>query len=246
MVDLAITYHVEGPREQPSREIYEEIARQVKLADRLDWGHAWFAEHHAHAHIGHVPHPVVFCVHLAARTKHIHLGAAVVTVNLHHPVLLAEQIAMADVLSGGRMSLGLGTGSTPGEFQLFGVQLSEAERRARFVEVLDLFEAAWRGDELQLDGDYIRVASPPLLPKPERELWRAMWIGANSADSARLAGERGYGLQVSNLRTIPQLQELVAAYREGRAASTRELGPERIAASAPFYLAETDERALDE
>jgi alkanesulfonate monooxygenase SsuD/methylene tetrahydromethanopterin reductase-like flavin-dependent oxidoreductase (luciferase family) len=72
----------------------------------------------------------------------------------------------------------------------------------------------------------------------------ALWIGANSPDSAQLAGQRGYGLQLSNLRTIPQLRELIAAYRQGRESSARQLGPERIAASAPLYVAEDDARAL--
>jgi alkanesulfonate monooxygenase SsuD/methylene tetrahydromethanopterin reductase-like flavin-dependent oxidoreductase (luciferase family) len=246
VVDFALTYHVEGPRERPSGEIYEEIARQVELADRLGFAHAWFGEHHAHAHVGHAPHPLLYAIHLAGRTKQIHLGSAVICVNLHHPVMLAEQIAMADVLSGGRMSLGLGTGSTAAEFALFGVELSEPARRARFVEVLDLMEAAWRGDELHAQGEHLRVSSPPLLPRPTRDMRGGLWIGANSPDSASLAGRRGYGLQLSNLRTLPQLRELVAAYRAGRDAANRPISPERIAASAPFYVADTDERAVDQ
>jgi alkanesulfonate monooxygenase SsuD/methylene tetrahydromethanopterin reductase-like flavin-dependent oxidoreductase (luciferase family) len=238
VVDYALTYHVEGPRERPSGEIYAEVGRQVELADRLGFAHAWFGEHHGHVHLGHAPFPVLYALHLAGRTKQIHLGSAVICVNLHHPVMLAEQIAMADVLSGGRMSLGLGTGSTATEFALFGVQLSEAERRARFVEVLDLMEAAWRGEQLDAKGEHVRVASPPLLPLPTRDMRQALWIGANSLDSAALAGRRGYGLQLSNLRTVPQLRELVGAY-------TAE-GGTRVAASAPMYVAESDERALDE
>lgn len=238
MVDYALTDHVEGPREQPSAEIYAELDRLVGQADRLGFAHAWFGEHHGHAHLGHVPYPVLFALHLAGRTERIHLGAAVLCVNLHHPVMLAEQIAMADVLSGGRMSVGLGTGSTAAEFALFGVQLSEPERRARFVEALDLMEAAWRCEPLNAFGEHIRVASPPLLPRPTRDMRRALWIGANSPDSASLAGRRGYGLQLSNLRTIPQLKELIGAYRSD--------GGERVAASAPLYVAETDRRAEDE
>jgi alkanesulfonate monooxygenase SsuD/methylene tetrahydromethanopterin reductase-like flavin-dependent oxidoreductase (luciferase family) len=238
VVDYALTYHVEGPRERPSGEIYEEIARQVELADRLGFAHAWFGEHHAHAHVGHAPYPVLFALHLAGRTNQIHLGSAVICVNLHHPVMLAEQIAMADVLSGGRMSLGLGTGSSPAELALFGVQLDEPSRRARFVEVLHLMEAAWRGEELSFDGEHVRVTSAPLLPRPTRDMRDALWIGANSVDSAQLAGRRGYGLQLSNLRTVPQLKELIQAYSDA--------GGTRVAASAPMYLAESDARALDE
>ena len=120
-VDYAVTYHVEGDRSSPSKAIFDEITRQIELADGLGIEHAWFAEHHGHAHFGHSPHPVAYCLYLAGRTQRIKLGAAVVCVNLHHPVLVGEQIAMLDVLSGGRASVGLGSGSTPAEFALYGV-----------------------------------------------------------------------------------------------------------------------------
>ena len=90
----------------------------------------------------------------------------------------------------------------------------------------------------------MRVKAPGLLPRPERDLRDGLWIGANSLDSAQLAGERGYGLQLSNLRTTPELQALIGAYRAGRSATAREVGPERIAASAPVYVAASDDRAL--
>jgi alkanesulfonate monooxygenase SsuD/methylene tetrahydromethanopterin reductase-like flavin-dependent oxidoreductase (luciferase family) len=246
-VDYAVTYHVEAERETPSGEVYREIGRQVELADRLGIAHAWFAEHHGHAHIGHCPHPIAYASYLAGRTERIGLGAAVVCVNLHHPVLVAEQIAMLDVLSGGRASVGLGSGSTASEFALYGVpEMAPEARRGRFVEILDLMERVWSGEPFEWRGEHFQARSPGCLPRPLGSVSEKLWIGANSADSAGLAGARGYGLQLSNLRTIPDLQALIAAYRGGRAGADRRLGPERIAASAPLYVAESDQRALDE
>jgi alkanesulfonate monooxygenase SsuD/methylene tetrahydromethanopterin reductase-like flavin-dependent oxidoreductase (luciferase family) len=162
-------------------------------------------------------------------------------------VLLAEQIATADVLSGGRMSIGVGSGSTASEFALFGVdEMAPNVRRERFVEVLDLLETAWSGAPFDFRGQHFQIRGAGLLPRPERDMAEALWIGANSPDSADLAGQRGYGLQLSNLRTIPELRELIAAYRQGREASSRELGPERVAASAPLYVATDDARALSD
>lgn len=245
-MEYALTYHVEGERDLPSARIYQEIERQVLLADRLGYHAAWFAEHHAHAHVGHMPHPLLFALHLAARTSRIQLGSAVLCVNLHHPVLVAEQIAVADVLSGGRMSLGLGSGSTPSEIALYAApDLPPDGRRARFEEVLDVLEAAWTGEPFERRGAHLQVAAPAgLLPVPDDALLDRLWIGANSLDSAHLAGRRGYGLQLSNLRTVPDLRALIGRYREGRAAAARPIGPERIAASAPCYVAPTDARAL--
>jgi alkanesulfonate monooxygenase SsuD/methylene tetrahydromethanopterin reductase-like flavin-dependent oxidoreductase (luciferase family) len=246
-VDYGVTYHVEAERATPSADVYKEVGRQVELADRLGIAHAWFAEHHDHAHIGHCPHPIAYAVYLSGRTERIGLGAAVVCVNLHHPVLVAEQIAMLDVLSGGRASVGLGSGSTPGEFALYGLPEPTPEaRRARFVEILDLMERVWTGEPFEWRGEHFQVRSSGALPRPLGRVADKLWIGANSPDSARLAGARGFGLQLSNLRTIPDLQMLVAAYRAGRAESSRELGPERIAASAPLYVAASDQAALEQ
>jgi alkanesulfonate monooxygenase SsuD/methylene tetrahydromethanopterin reductase-like flavin-dependent oxidoreductase (luciferase family) len=88
-VDFILTYHVEGERETPSGEVFAEIGRQVGLADDLGYHAAWFAEHHFHVHRGHLPNPVLFAVHLAARTHQIRLGSAVICTALHHPLRLA-------------------------------------------------------------------------------------------------------------------------------------------------------------
>src|SRR5690348_15607775 len=102
----ALTYHVEGPRDRPSEEIYEEIAQQVILADDLGFGYAWFAEHHSHIHWGHMPCPLLLALHIAGRTRRIRTGTAVICLNMHSAVEVAEQVAVADHLAGGRISPG--------------------------------------------------------------------------------------------------------------------------------------------
>src|SRR5262249_39278432 len=104
LVRFALTYHIEGPRERPSLEIYEEVAAKVELADRLGFDYAWFAEHHSHIHLGHLPCPLLLALHLAGRTQRIHLGTAVICLNMHDAVEVAEQAAVADLLTGGRIS----------------------------------------------------------------------------------------------------------------------------------------------
>src|SRR5436309_7917464 len=121
MLEVGITDHVEGPGGRPSAEVFEEVAELVELADGLRVRYAWFAEHHAHAHRGHLPTPLLYALHLAGRTSSIRLGTAVMCLNLHHPLDVAEQVAVADALSGGRMAVGFGSGSTPEEFGLFGL-----------------------------------------------------------------------------------------------------------------------------
>lgn len=245
-MDLILTYHVEGERETPSAQVFAEVERQVCLADELGYHAAWFAEHHFHVHRGHLPNPLLYALHLAGKTARIHLGSAVICTGLHHPLRLAEDLITADVLSGGRLSIGLGSGSTAPEFAAFGVskedQAAEA-RHARFAEQLEVLEQAWAGEPIAVHGQYVDVDVPALLPQPIRSLGDLLWIAANSVPQAAVAGRRGYGVMLSRERTLPETQALLQAYREGRAEA--ELSPDggRIAASRPMFVGESDAAA---
>jgi alkanesulfonate monooxygenase SsuD/methylene tetrahydromethanopterin reductase-like flavin-dependent oxidoreductase (luciferase family) len=130
---IGLTDHLEGPRDQPSAAIFDEVADLVRLADQMGVQYAWFSEHHAHAHYGHMPTPLLYALHLAGQTRNIRLGTAIICLNLHHPLDIAEQVAVADVLTTGRLAVGFGSGSTPEEFGLFGLpETDDHERHARF------------------------------------------------------------------------------------------------------------------
>ena len=128
---IGLTDHLEGPRDQSSSGIFDELTELIQLADRLGVDYAWFTEHHAHAHWGHLPTPLLFALHLAGQTREIRLGTAIICLNLHHPLDVAEQVAVADVLTKGRMAVGFGSGSTPEEFRLFGLPETGRTRTAR-------------------------------------------------------------------------------------------------------------------
>ena len=121
LIQVGLTDHLEGPRDQPSAVILDEVADLVRRADALGVHYAWFSEHHAHAHHGHLPAPLLFALHLAGQTRNIRLGTAIICLNLHHPLDIAEQVAVADLLTKGRLAVGFGSGSTPEEFGLFGL-----------------------------------------------------------------------------------------------------------------------------
>src|SRR6516165_5949507 len=161
MFSIGITDHLEGPREQSSAQIYEEVAELVRLADDLGVRYAWFSEHHAHAHHGHLPTPLLFALHLAGQTRQIRLGTAIICLNLHHPLDVAEQVAVADILAGGRLAVGFGSGSTPEEFGLFGLPVTDDdERHERFEEALRLIRSAWSGNGT-MTGESQRYFSVP-------------------------------------------------------------------------------------
>ena len=235
----ALTYHVEGPRERPSAEIYEEIARQVVLADDLGLHYAWFAEHHSHVHWGHMPCPLLLALHMAGRTRRIHPGTAVICLNMHAAVEVAEQVAVADHLAGGRLSPGFGSGSTPEELALFGLPSVDAEaRHARFAESLAIIRAVWAGEgPSRPRGDGPGYGVP--LPKARQGLLERSWLAANSLDAARIAGEGGHNMMFSYLRTPEQYETLYAAYRDAG-------GRGHVAANRPVYVGEDDAAAWRE
>jgi alkanesulfonate monooxygenase SsuD/methylene tetrahydromethanopterin reductase-like flavin-dependent oxidoreductase (luciferase family) len=248
-IQTVLTYHVEDERETPSRQVFEEVGAQVRLADRLGFHAVWFAEHHFHVHRGHLPNPILLALHLAGQTERIHLGSAVVTSALHHPLRLAEDMLTAEVLTGGRLSIGLGSGSTKSEFSAFGVPEADQEpeaRHKRFAEGLEVLEQAWCGGPVSVHGRYVDVESPPVLPHPMRPLSDLLWIAANSTAQAEVSGRRGYGIMLSRERGPGEMEQIVASYWRGREESGLPRAGGRVAASRPVYVGRSDVEARDE
>lgn len=229
MFSIGLTDHLEGPVDQPSAAIFDEAVELVELADQLGVRYAWFTEHHQHAHKGHLPTPLLMALHVAGRTRHIHPGTAIICLNLHHPIDAAEQTAVADVLTGGRMAIGFGGGSTPEEAQLFGANLDdERSRHERFARALQTVLAVWRGEP-----PYERA-----LPRPAADLRSRSWVAVNSVGSARIAGALGFNMMFSHLRTPAQYREFRAAYQE-------EGGRGLVAANRPVFVGPNDREAME-
>ncbi len=239
---IGLTDHLEGPRERPSAAIFDEVADLVRLADHLGVQYAWFSEHHAHAHYGHMPTPLLYALHLAGQTRSIRLGTAIICLNLHHPLDIAEQVAVADILSNGRMAIGFGSGSTPEEFGLFGLpETDDHERHARFEEALALIRSAWSGTFAGTeDGKFPRYfAVPPHdpLPVPSADLSTRCWVAVNSIGSARIAGSFNFNMLFSHLRTPEQYRLYRAAYRAAG-------GTGLVAANRPVFVGPDDASAF--
>lgn len=240
LMRIGITDHLEGPADQPSQEIFGQVADLVRLADELGADYFWFAEHHAHAHHGHLPAPLLLALHLAQQTRQIRLGTAIICLNLHHPLAVAEQVAVADILANGRLAPGFGSGSTPEEFALFGLPVTdECERHARFAEALRIMQDAWAGRIDGAAGQYFHVAACAPLPRPGADLSGRSWVAANSVEAARIAGDLGFNMLFSHLRTPSEYRQYIAAYRQAG-------GHGLIAANRPVYVGGDDATALAE
>jgi len=175
-------------------ERYRLATEQIVHAERFGLESAWVAQHHFDATEGGLPAPFVFLAQVAARTSRIRLGTGVVTLPLENPLRVAEDAAVLDLLSGGRLEVGVGTGGNPSSFAAFGYD--NAERGAIFARYLRILLDAWRGEDVGGDNR-IYPAAPQL---PDR-----VWQATFSVEGGRRAGLAGHGLMLS--RTQPRLAQ---------------------------------------
>lgn len=151
-------------RDKAPRDIYREMVEQVKLAEDVGYEIAWFAEHHFSNYCV-MPSPLSIVHYMAPQTSRIKLGPAVIVAPLYEPMRLIEDIAVADVLSDGRMVLGFGSGYQQYEFHKFGVRLEDSKKI--FNETLDLVELFMDGsDSIEYDGEFIKVPETHFIVRP--------------------------------------------------------------------------------
>src|SRR5438105_1048122 len=140
---------------------YREIVDLARLAETLGFESVWVSEHHGSGD-GYMPSLLPTLAAFAAATEHIKLGTGVMLTPFHHPLRLAEDAATVDLISGGRLILGLGLGWREEEFRMFGVPISERVRRT--IETVEVLRRAWTGERFSYQGQvlsYDRVKVPP-------------------------------------------------------------------------------------
>jgi putative FMN-dependent luciferase-like monooxygenase len=179
--------------EATAQERYRLATEQIVAAETHGFDSAWVAQHHFHEPEGGLPAPLVFLAQVAARTSRIRLGTGIITLPLEHPVRVAEDAAVLDLLSDGRLEIGVGTGGTPSAFAAFG--FDSAERSEIFARHLRVLLDAWGG--VPLDGADTRLypAAPQLLDR----IWQATFSVAGGAR----AGAAGDGLMLSRTQPRP-------------------------------------------
>ena len=151
MIQYGVFLLMPSPSGEPSPKVYARALEVALMAENLGFHSIWIAEHHF-SNYGYVPRPLVMASHIAAKTKNIRIGTGVVVLPLHHPLIVAEETAMVDILSNGRLEVGLGRGYQPYEFERFDQKLSES--RERWSEGVEILQKAWTLDSLRHKGKY--------------------------------------------------------------------------------------------
>lgn len=208
---VTLTNYVDGM--SPAYDCYyQELLEEIELAEELGFACVWFTEHHFMAYGGMVPNPATMLMAAAARTSRIRLGCSVSVLPLRHPIQVAEDYAMVDALSGGRLEFGVGVGNTPREYSIFGVHLEEG--RARFDEAFEIILQAWSSDTFSYEGKFWRLENVTLYPRPVQQPHPPIWVAGMSEASLGRAGRLGYNIMtVAHPRPPETLRPGVAAWR---------------------------------
>ena len=181
-------------------QVLNDSLEQAELADRLGLDEVWLGEHRFSRH-GLLSGFFSYAGYIAARTQKVRIGTAVVVLPLHNPILVAEEIAMLDVLSGGRMEVGIGSGYQRQEFDGLGVDMNES--RERFREATEVMIKAWTEETITFHGKYTNVDNLWVLPKPVQQPHPVSLcgyqyqsyhgrMGGEPANSAHLRWSNGY------------------------------------------------------
>jgi luciferase family oxidoreductase group 1 len=190
-MDIGTFLLMQSPSARSSQEIYERGLEQAQAAEALGYRNIWLAEHHFSTY-GYLSRPLQLATYIAAKTTTLRVGTAVIVVPLHHPLVIAEEIAMTDVLSGGRLDIGLGRGYQRYEFERFGLKLDSDSQR--WDESLDIIVKSFAGKPFSYDGKLFKVPETSLFPQPLQKPHPPIWITAQSQYSLEAAARRGFNV----------------------------------------------------
>jgi len=198
--------------------VYDSDVEQMLAAESLGYHSVWIAEHHFNDY-GLCPAPQVLAAFLAARTRTLRLGMGVSLLPLHHPVDLAEQLAVLDVASGGRLDVGIGRGGTLQDYQTF--RSERADARLRIEEGIALMQQCWTGAPFDFGGQFHSAERLHVRPRPVQRPHPPLFIAASSEDSVLSAARLGLPTLSSFFVPVPELQRRRQVYRETARAAGR-------------------------
>jgi alkanesulfonate monooxygenase SsuD/methylene tetrahydromethanopterin reductase-like flavin-dependent oxidoreductase (luciferase family) len=216
-------------------ELYAGVLAQAELVDRLGYDQIWITEHHF-VEDGYVPSFVAVAGAIAARTKSVRISSDILLLPFAHPLRLAEDLAVLDVLSNGRMELGVGMGYALHEFRAFGI--SRRERVSRTEEGIAVLQQAWKGERFDHHGKHWNFEGACVRPRPVQPGGPPLWLAAMSEAGARRAAR--YGL---NLLPQGDRRFVLDPWRADLAATGRSPDDFRVGLIRPWLV--TSDRARD-
>ena len=210
---------------------FDATITECERAEAAGFDSVWLGEHHNSTLL--YPAPLVGLAAIAGRTRRVRLGTGVLLLPLYNPVAVAEEAAMVDVISRGRLILGIGAGYAPEEFAAFGVSMKE--RGSRLDEAVPLIHRLWTEDNVSHEGRHYRIANASLRPRPVQRPRPPVWFAGWVEPALRRAGRLGDAWLGGPSATLDELAACVRMYREA--------GGGEVALMRYVFVAETLERA---
>jgi alkanesulfonate monooxygenase SsuD/methylene tetrahydromethanopterin reductase-like flavin-dependent oxidoreductase (luciferase family) len=213
---------------------YESFIDYVVEADRLGFAQMFMVEHHFTGH-GQVSASMTLLAFLAAKTKTIRLGTAVIVLPWHNPVLIAEQAATLDLLTGGRFDFGVGKGYRKSEFDGFCIPMDEASER--FDEAMEIIRKAWTAEgRFSHHGKRWHYDNILVEPEPLQRPHPPLWLAAGSPDSIKRAAREGYNLLLDQLAQTDQIIQRIALFKAECANVGRPYDANMVATARPLQM----------
>jgi len=218
---------------------------QVTYAEEMGFEHVWLVEHHFLTEFAHSSAPEVTLAVMAQRTSTIRLGFGVVLAPVHHPLHVAARVATLDILSNGRVDVGVGRTKGPYQLTPFGVDVADSQ--AMMLETLECLPGMWTQDVFSHQGRYWHIPPREVIPRPLQKPHPPLWMACTQEDTFHMAGELGLGCLVNTLGGPDKTRRLVNTYQEASKAA-RPVGHfvnNKIVASSIGFCDENDNRARE-
>ena len=226
-----------------------DLVTEAAFAEEAGFDGIWLTEHNFTGESVYCD-PIPFASVVAARTRRIRIGFAVIQLALRHPIRLATELALLDNLCDGRLDVGVGHGTNYNEYEFVGYGLRSDDSRERMEETLHVMLRAWTGEPLSHQGKFYQLSLPELRPRPRQWPHPPIWRAASSVDSVRECGRLGTPLMTARI-PLARIPERLALYEAGLAesgldAATQQRRREELAVWRFVYVAESQAQAEDE
>ena len=212
---LSLFYQIQVPKPwtatSESERIYEAL-EQIPFAEQQGFESVWFSEHHFRPVWSHNSAPDLTLAAVSQRTRRIRLGIGVVLAPIHHPLHVAARMATLDILSHGRVDVGLGRTGYPYQLTPYGSDLRDT--RGMWQEFAEVLPRIWTQEEIEYEGTYYQIPRREVLPKPVQRPYPPLWSACGSDETAHLAGSLGMGGLFGSEGGPKRVEELMAIYRD--------------------------------
>ena len=245
---FGIFYEHQLPRdwdESSEHQLIQNSLEQIELADRLGFDYAWEVEHHFLEEYSHSSAPEVFLAAASQRTENIRLGHGIIQMTTNHPARVAEKVATLDLVSNGRVEMGLGEGSSVTELHPFNLRFRD--KRVIWEDAVRCVLPMFWNHGWEYDGEFFKFPKRAVVPKPLQKPHPPLWVACSQLETIKYSAHRGMGALCFKFVDLAAARAWVNAYyntfiHQQERLCEYQANP-NIAVVSGFMCAETDEEA---